>query len=173
NLLNQLRRHLYIQAKGITDSGQGFDLPGRHLGGFSRQTPLSSPRQSALAAVENRSKHGILLPSEPRLIGGDNNYKAALSPIQAATMTAERRLHDDLWCGSKSPGSDIGAEGNLVSSIGSSGRSTSSIIAESGSIPPSHLQSMSSKENVDLAANWKCSTYTLLNQVSLSLYSLG
>ncbi|GAV89502.1 hypothetical protein CFOL_v3_32916, partial [Cephalotus follicularis] len=163
NILNQLRRHLYIQPKGITGSGQGFDLPGRRLGGFSPQTPLSSPRQSTLAG-ENRSKRGILIPSGPRLIGGDNNIKAALSPIQAAAMAAERRLHDNLWCGSKSPGSDTGAEGNLMSSIGSSRGSTSSTVDESGSIPPSHLQSLSSQENVDLVANWKCSTCTLLNQ---------
>ncbi|GAV84062.1 hypothetical protein CFOL_v3_27506, partial [Cephalotus follicularis] len=120
NLLNQLRRHLYIQPKGIIGSGQGFDLPGRRLGGFSRQTPLSSPRQSALAATKNRSKRGILLPSGPRLIGGDNNIKAALNPIQVVAMAAERRLHNDLGCGSKSPGSVTGAEGNLESSIGSS-----------------------------------------------------
>ncbi|GAV65824.1 hypothetical protein CFOL_v3_09338, partial [Cephalotus follicularis] len=144
NLLNQLRRHLYIQPKGITGNGQGFDLPRRCLGGFSRQTPLSSPRQSALAAAKNRSKRDILLPSGPRLIGGDNNIKAALSPIQAAAMAAERRLHDNLWCGLKSPGNDTGAEENLVSSIGSSGGSTSSTVAESGSIRPSHLQSLSS-----------------------------
>ncbi|GAV67460.1 hypothetical protein CFOL_v3_10965, partial [Cephalotus follicularis] len=160
NLLNQLRRHLYIQPKGITGGGRRFDLLGRRLGGFSRQTPLSSPRHAALAVVENRSKRGILLPSGPRLIGGDNNIKATLSPIQAAAIAAERRLHDDLWCGSKSPGSDTGAEGNLVSSIGSSGGSTSSTVVESGSIPPSHLQSLSSRENVDLTANWKCGTCT-------------
>ncbi|GAV74410.1 zf-RanBP domain-containing protein/WLM domain-containing protein [Cephalotus follicularis] len=165
NLLDEIRKECEeLMAKGITGSGQGFDLPGRRLGGFSRQPPLSSLRQSALVAAENRSKRGILLPSGPRRIGGDNNIKAALSPIQAAAMAAERRLHDDLWCGSKSPGSDTGAEGNLVSSIGSSGGSTSSTVAESGSIQPSHLSSLSSQENVDLAAHWKCSTCTLLNQ---------
>ncbi|GAV59743.1 hypothetical protein CFOL_v3_03274, partial [Cephalotus follicularis] len=173
NILNQLRRHLYIQPKGITGSGQGFDLLGRRLGGFSRQTPLSSPGKSALAAAENRSKRGILLPLGPRLIGGDNNIKTALNPLQVAAIAVERRLHDDLWCGSKSPGSDTGVEGNLVSSIGSFEGSTSSTVAESGSIPPSHLQSMSSQENVDLDANWKCSTCTLMNKVSLYLYSLG
>ncbi|KAL9388267.1 hypothetical protein Peur_016872 [Populus x canadensis] len=66
-------------AKGITGTGQGFGLPGRRLGGFSRQ-----PRPSALAAAENRARRDTLLPSGPKRVGGDNNIKAALSPIEAA-----------------------------------------------------------------------------------------
>ncbi|XP_061975323.1 uncharacterized protein LOC133697022 [Populus nigra] len=68
-----------LMAKGITGTGQGFGLPGRGLGGFSRQ-----PRPSALAAAENRARRDTLLPSGPKRVGGDNNIKAALSPIEAA-----------------------------------------------------------------------------------------
>lgn len=106
-----------LMAKGITGTGQGFDLQGRRLGGFSRQPPLSSLRQTALAAAEKRARVGALLPSGPKRLGGDSYIMAALSPIQAAAMAAERRLQDDLWCGSVScgissaVGSDSGVSG--------------------------------------------------------------
>lgn len=89
-------------SKGITGSGEGFDLPGRRLGGYSRQPPLSSLRKTALSAAEKRSKLGSLLPSGPNRIGGDSVIMKALTPVQAAAMAAERRLQDDLWCGSQS-----------------------------------------------------------------------
>lgn len=91
-----------LMAKGITGTAQGFDLPGKRLGGFSRQPPLSSLRQTALAAAEKRTRLGSLLPSGPKRLGGDSTIMAALSPIQAAAMAAERRLQDDIWCGSQS-----------------------------------------------------------------------
>lgn len=103
NLLDELRKECEeLMAKGIAGTGQGFDLPGRRLGGYSRQPPLSSLRQQALAAAENRAQRGALLPHGPIRLGGDSSIKAVLSPVQAAAMAAERRLHDDLWCGSKS-----------------------------------------------------------------------
>ncbi|KAK5772397.1 hypothetical protein PVK06_048685 [Gossypium arboreum] len=89
-----------LMSKGITGTGEGFDLPGRSLGEFSRQPPLSSLRQTALAAAKNRARLGPLLPSGPKRLGGDNTIRDALSPIQAAAMAAERRLQDDIWCGS-------------------------------------------------------------------------
>ncbi|KAK9269168.1 hypothetical protein L1049_000937 [Liquidambar formosana] len=91
-----------LMAKGISGTGHGFDLPGRRLGGFSRQPSLSSLRQTALAAAEKRARLGSLLPSGPKRLGGDSTIMVALSPIQAAAMAAERRLHDDIWCGSQS-----------------------------------------------------------------------
>ncbi|KAF8414250.1 hypothetical protein HHK36_002250 [Tetracentron sinense] len=91
-----------LMAKGITGTGEGFDLPGRRLGGFSRQPPLTSLRQTALAAAEKRARMGSLLSSGPKRLGGDSNIMVALSPIQAAAMAAERRLQDDIWCGSES-----------------------------------------------------------------------
>lgn len=88
-----------LMSEGISGSGGGFDLPGRRLGGFSRQPPLSSLRQTALLAAENRKRQGILLPSGPKRLGGDKSIMSALTPVQAAAMAAERRLQDDIWCG--------------------------------------------------------------------------
>ncbi|TYI47259.1 hypothetical protein E1A91_D13G160400v1 [Gossypium mustelinum] len=100
-LWDELRKECEeLMSKGITGTGEGFDLPGRRLGGFSRQPPLSSLRQTASAAAENRACLGSLLPSGPKRLGGDSTIRDALSPIQAAAMAAERRLQDDIWCGS-------------------------------------------------------------------------
>ncbi|KAI7735821.1 hypothetical protein M8C21_017105 [Ambrosia artemisiifolia] len=84
---------------------QGFDLPGKRLGGggFTRQPPLSSLRHKALAAAQTRLQRGSLLPSGPNRLGGDSSLRDVLTPIQAAAMAAERRLHDDLWCSSHPP----------------------------------------------------------------------
>ena len=89
-----------LMAKGITGTAEGFDLSGRRLGGFSRQPPVSALRQTALAAAQKRARLGSLLPSGPKRLGGDSSIMDALSPIQAAAMAAERRLQDDIWCGS-------------------------------------------------------------------------
>lgn len=87
-----------LMAKGISGTGQGFDAPGKRLGGHSHNPPTSSLRQTALAAAEKRARTGSLMPSGPRRLGGDSVIMQALSPIQAAAMAAERRLRDDLWC---------------------------------------------------------------------------
>lgn len=87
-------------AKGVSGTAQGFDLPGRRLGGNVRQPSLSSLRKSSLAAAEGRRRLGSLLPSGPNRLGGDSNIMVALSPVQAAAMAAERRLQDDIWCAS-------------------------------------------------------------------------
>ncbi|XP_042057971.1 uncharacterized protein LOC121802370 isoform X1 [Salvia splendens] len=86
---------------GISGTGQGFDLPGRRLGGASHKPRLSSLRQVALTAAENRVRLQSLLPSGPNKIGGDSSVMFALSPVQAAAMAAERRLQDNIWCGSE------------------------------------------------------------------------
>lgn len=99
-LWDELRKECeQLISEGISGSGVGFDLPGRHLGGFSRQPPLSSLRQTALLAAENRKRQGLLLPSGPKRLGGDKSVMSALTPVQAAAMAAERRLQDDIWCG--------------------------------------------------------------------------
>ncbi|GFP90549.1 DNA-dependent metalloprotease wss1 [Phtheirospermum japonicum] len=138
NLLDEIRKECEgLIGKGVTGTGQGFDLPGRKLGGYSRQPPLSSLRHKALSAAENRAQHETLLPNGPRRIGGDSSIKAVLSPVQAAAMAAERRLHDDLWCGSKS--ADSGAPRNpVVDSISTQG-------------PNDEM-------------SWQCNTCTLLNR---------
>ncbi|KAL8505439.1 hypothetical protein ACS0TY_016616 [Phlomoides rotata] len=85
---------------GISGSEQGFDLPGRRLGGISSK-PHSSLRQAALAAAENRARLHSLLPSGSNRVGGDSSIMIALSPVQAAAMAAERRFQDNIWCGSE------------------------------------------------------------------------
>ncbi|XP_038685988.1 DNA-dependent metalloprotease WSS1 isoform X1 [Tripterygium wilfordii] len=115
-LWDELRKECEeLISKGVTGTGEGFDLPGRRLGGFSRQPPLSSLHRTALAAAENRARLGSLMPSGPRRLGGDSTIKDVLSPIQAAAMAAERRLQDDIWCGSHS--SEVSEEVESVSDI--------------------------------------------------------
>lgn len=102
-LWDELRKECEeLMSKGIIGTGEGFDLPGRRVGGFSRQPPLSSLRKTALSAAEKRARVGSLLPSGPKRLGGDSTIMVALSPIQAAAMAAERRLQDEIWCGSQS-----------------------------------------------------------------------
>ncbi|KAF8049059.1 hypothetical protein N665_2307s0002 [Sinapis alba] len=86
-----------LMSKGITGTGQGFDVPGKPLGGFSRQPPLSSLRATAAKAAEKRVRAGTV-----HRLGGDSSIMSHLTPIQAAAMAAERRLLDDIWCGSQS-----------------------------------------------------------------------
>lgn len=139
-------------AKGITGTGQGFDLPGKRLGGYSRQPPLSSLRQQALAAAEKRSQRGALLPHGPMRLGGDSSIKAVLSPVQAAAMAAERRLRDDLWCGSKS----LEHEGPSESP---------------GSLDVRTIVDSVSIQDQKADSSWQCNTCTLLNQVNLAFHS--
>ncbi|XP_027187300.1 DNA-dependent metalloprotease WSS1-like isoform X2 [Cicer arietinum] len=153
NLLDEIRKECEeLMVKGISGTGKGFDLSGRRLGGFFQQPPLSSLRQTAMAAAESRAQHGVLLPSGPQRVGGDNNIKSALSPIQAAAMAAERRLHDDMWCGSKSAGGDTYIQEGR-SSCGPSVRS----------IQTPGIQFAVAKETTG-EAKWQCNTCTLLNK---------
>ncbi|KAJ4881951.1 zinc ion binding [Raphanus sativus] len=102
-LWDELRKECEeLMSKGITGTGQGFDVPGQRLGGFSRQPPLSSLRTTAAKAAEKRVRSGNLLPSGPQRLGGDSSIMSHLTPIQAAAMAAERRFLDDIWCGSQS-----------------------------------------------------------------------
>ncbi|CAN7028547.1 hypothetical protein IGI04_029226 [Brassica rapa subsp. trilocularis] len=102
-LWDELRKECEeLMSKGITGTGQGFDVPGKRLGGFTRQPPLSSLRATAAKAAEKRVRAGNLLPSGPQRLGGDSSIMSHLSPIQAAAMAAERRFLDDVWCGSQS-----------------------------------------------------------------------
>ncbi|XP_027340044.1 DNA-dependent metalloprotease WSS1-like [Abrus precatorius] len=150
SLLDEIRKECEeLMVKGISGTGKGFDLYGRRLGGFSQVPPLSSLRQTALAAAESRARHRVLLPSGPQYLGGNNNIKSGLSPIQAAAMAAEMRLHDDLWCGSKS----VGGETYMQENTSSGGPSERSI----------RTSSTVTKETFE-GAQWQCNTCTLLNK---------
>lgn len=89
-------------SKGISGTGEGFDCPGKRLGGFFPQPSLSSLRKTAAAAAEKRARLTSLLPPGPKRLGGNKSVMGALTPIQAAAMAAERRLQDNIWCGSES-----------------------------------------------------------------------
>lgn len=128
------------------------------MGGLSKQPPLSSLRQAALAAAESRAGHKALLPSGPQCLGGDTYIKSALSPMQAAAMAAERRLHDDMWCGSKSAGGDTYIQEN-----------TSSSESSKRSIQTSGIQPVMAKETI-VGEKWQCKACTLLNKVQFIIF---
>lgn len=171
-------------AKGITGTGQGFDAPGRRLGGFTFKRPLSSPRQTALAAAQKRARVGSLLPSGPQRLGGNSDIMTALSPIQAAAMAAERRMYDDLWCGSgyntisseadsssgmsKQPASTETGEpsksSNEVPQGKNSGAEDSTFSSKADREPPSGVSSSRCAADVAGGVIWECSVCTLLNQ---------
>ncbi|KAK0599652.1 hypothetical protein LWI29_007332 [Acer saccharum] len=162
-LWDELRKECEeLMYKGITGSGEGFDLPGKRLGGFSRQPPVSSLRKTALAAAEKRARLGYLLPSGPKRLGGDSTIMADLSPIQAAAMAAERRLQDDIWCGSQAFG-DGGSNSDISEDIVYTGQSTgnSKLSGGSSARAPDALSRKRSRESsnsvgssfVDLSAD--------------------
>lgn len=152
-LLDELRLECEeLMAKGITGTGRGFDVPGRRLGGFSQPAPLPLLRQSALAAAERRAQRGTLMPAGPRYIGGDGSIKTALSPTQAAAMAAERRLHDDVWCGSQT----LGTHGERANNNASSSMDSR--------MPISSVQFQPPHGKIESQDTWQCSICTLINK---------
>ncbi|KAH9614640.1 hypothetical protein KSS87_007985 [Heliosperma pusillum] len=112
-LWDQLRKECEeLMTKGITGTGEGFNLPGKRLGGSSRQPSISSLRKTSLAAAQKRQKLNSLLPAGPLRLGGDKTIMTSLSPAQAAAMAAERRLQDEIWCASSFARVDTEDEGN-------------------------------------------------------------
>ncbi|XP_011046506.1 PREDICTED: uncharacterized protein LOC105141099 [Populus euphratica] len=77
-----------------------------------------------------------------------------------AAETAEKRLHDDLWCGSKSSDSATSIEGNVGRPVGSS----TSVSSEGISAQTSPMTSMSGQESIGDHLTWQCNNRTLLNQ---------
>ncbi|XP_021679179.2 DNA-dependent metalloprotease WSS1 isoform X2 [Hevea brasiliensis] len=160
-LWDELRKECEeLLSKGITGTGEGFDLPGRRLGGFSRQPPPSSLRKAALDAAEKRAKLGSMLPSGPKRLGGDTTIMVALSPIQAAAMAAERRLQDEIWCGSQS--AKVFEEGESSNDVTKDlldvGQSTGCSRPDNGS-KLNHDKVRNAEEH----AMWECGVCTLLN----------
>ncbi|KQK19194.1 DNA-dependent metalloprotease WSS1 [Brachypodium distachyon] len=184
-LWDELRKECEeLVSKGITGPGQGFDGTGRRLGGFSIHPPPPSLRQATLTAAQKRARNGALLPSGPRKLGGNNDIMSALSPIQAAAMAAERRMQDDLWCGShdqsgiddsedvvileKPPNwptrdrkdTEDGKNAKGVSSSGSGESSTSSGFQVGAQGDSSSCRTT----DASMSSLWECSSCTLLNQ---------
>eukprot|EP00850_Spirogloea_muscicola_P020364 SM000213S06829 [mRNA] locus=s213:204039:211980:- [translate_table: standard] len=101
-----------LVAKGIRGTGQGFDAPGRRLGGFNRSLAPASVRDAVRAAAERRFVAGRAMPAGPQRLGGDSSLAKLLPPAQAAAMAAERRRDDDQWCAgastaSAAPGEEV------------------------------------------------------------------
>lgn len=157
NLWDHLRKECEeLINKGISGSGEGFDLPGRRLGGFS-QPVISSLRHTALNAAEKRARLGSLLPSGPKRLGGDSSLMTALSPVQAAAMAAERRLLDEIWCASGS--CDI-EEGEISNDLlqkqvgrgsGSSRNSNGPDVNKSDSVPKKRTSEICNDNNISLS----------------------
>ncbi|KAM0918364.1 hypothetical protein ACQ4PT_008924 [Festuca glaucescens] len=187
-LWDELRKECEeLVSKGITGPGQGFDGTGRRLGGFSVHPPPPSLRQATLSAAQKRARNGALLPSGPRKLGGNNDIMRVLSPVQAAAMAAERRMQDDLWCGSHNQsGIDDDSEDVIIleqppnytardRKRTKAGKNTK-VVFSSGSADPrtssgSQVTSpgdSSSCRTTDagISSLWGCSACTLLNQVN-------
>jgi hypothetical protein len=173
-------------SKGITGPGQGFDGTGRRLGGFSVHPPPPSLRQAALSAAQKRARNGALLPSGPRKLGGNSDIMSALSPVQAAAMAAERRMQDDLWCGSHNQSGIDDSEdviilekppnftardrkrtkaGKNTKAVFSSGSAESSTSSRSQVTAPEDSSSCRTTD-AGISSLWGCSACTLLNQVN-------
>ncbi|KAF7831299.1 DNA-dependent metalloprotease WSS1 isoform X1 [Senna tora] len=161
-LWDELRKECEeLMAKGVTGTAEGFDLPGRRLGGLSRQPPLSSLRKTTLAAAEKRARLGSLLPSGPKRLGGDSAIMGALSPVQAAAMAAERRLQDDIWCGSQSCelSGDEDIDSNPVEDLdhkgGKAGNSRETVHSTPPPDPISRKRSRESDSSLSIPSDFK------------------
>ncbi|CAN6172852.1 unnamed protein product [Urochloa humidicola] len=179
-LWDELRKECEeLVSKGITGTGQGFDGTGRRVGGFTIHPPPPAIRQATLAAAKKRARNGALLPSGPRKLGGNSDIMSALSPVQAAAMAAERRMHDDLWCGSHDQsGTDDDSDDiiilneppNMTRKDGKPPKgSCSNTSTESSSSSGIHTtardgSSSFSTSDADDNSKWECGACTLLNQ---------
>ncbi|CAN6214737.1 unnamed protein product [Urochloa humidicola] len=179
-LWDELRKECEeLVSKGITGTGQGFDGTGRRVGGFTIHPPPPAIRQATLAAAQKRARNGALLPSGPRKLGGNSDIMSALSPVQAAAMAAERRMHDDLWCGSHDQsGIDDDSDDviilneppNMTRRDGKNTKgSCSNTSAESSSSSGIHKAAQDGSSSfwtsdADDNSKWECGTCTLLNQ---------
>lgn len=174
-LWDELRKECEeLVSKGITGTGQGFDGTGRRVGGFTVHPPPPSLRQATLAAAQKRARNGALLPSGPRKLGGNSEIMSALSPVQAAAMAAERRMYDDLWCGSHDQSgiddSDdviiIQESPNLVTRDGKNTKaSCSNTSAEPSTSSGIHIAARDDRTSDAFdSSKWECGACTLLNQ---------
>ncbi|KAG0513222.1 hypothetical protein BDA96_10G083400 [Sorghum bicolor] len=174
-LWDELRKECEeLVSKGITGTGQGFDGTGRRVGGFTVHPPPPSLRQATLAAAQKRARNGALLPSGPRKLGGNSEIMSALSPVQAAAMAAERRMYDDLWCGSHDQSGIDDSDDviilqeppNLVTRDGKHTKaSCSNTFAEPSTSSGIHIAARDDRTSDALdSSKWECGACTLLNQ---------
>ncbi|KAI7894466.1 WLM domain-containing protein [Mucor mucedo] len=94
-------------------SGEGFYSNGHSLG--SRSVPKYLSKQAAATAAEKRLQTSrTMLPPGGIRLGGGSSLLKNMTPAQLAANAAEKRLHDQVWCG----GSDTN-EGSSSSSASS------------------------------------------------------
>ncbi|KAK9212827.1 hypothetical protein WN943_002209 [Citrus x changshan-huyou] len=178
-----------LRSKGITGVGS-FDRPGRVLGGVSPQPPLSSLPQTALAAAEKRAHSNSLLPSGPKLLGGDRFVMYDLSPVQAAAVAAEKRLQYDLRCASQdlvdmcqnighskiicgpitNASDTISRKRNRESNISSESNSVdleagSGSVESSGALSSASMRNSGATHNPEKPAMWECKACNFLNHL--------
>ena len=93
-ILEELKKETEtLMASGY--SGQGFYSKGQVLGTQSLPSYLS--KQAAANAAEKRLKLNKLCPPGAHRLGGSTS---TMTPAQRAADAAERRLRDQVWCGS-------------------------------------------------------------------------
>ncbi|PUZ61850.1 hypothetical protein GQ55_4G310800 [Panicum hallii var. hallii] len=179
-LWDELRKECdELVSKGITGTGQGFDGTGRRLGGFTIHPPPPSLRQATAAAAQKRARNGALLPSGPTKLGGNNYIMSVLSPVQAAAMAAERRMHDDLWCGShdqsgiddsddviilKEPPNLTAMDGKTTKGSCSNTFAESSTSSVIHTAPRDGSSSFRTTSDAGNDSKWECGACTLLNE---------
>lgn len=116
------------------------------------------------------------MPSGPRKLGGNSEIMSALSPVQAAAMAAERRMYDDLWCGSHDQSGIDDSDDviilqeppNLVTRDGKHTKaSCSNTFAEPSTSSGIHIAARDDRTSDALdSSKWECGACTLLNQAS-------
>ncbi|CEM40093.1 unnamed protein product [Vitrella brassicaformis CCMP3155] len=88
-----------LMAKGITRTGEGFDVEGVRLGGLTHNpTNIVEGKQKALKAAEERQRINKLMTPGGQRLGGDTNRMKGMSAREAAAWAAERRAKDDCRC---------------------------------------------------------------------------
>ncbi|KAI8807348.1 WLM domain-containing protein [Cladochytrium replicatum] len=140
-LLSKLEEEYYaLVARGYT--GEGFDARGDRVGiGLSHNLPLHLARKRAADAAEERMRKrgwsastpsgGVVLGLTPETKSeGWQALQRVMTPVQMAAMAAEKRLRDDVWCGSGRVGSDeegIQGSNSNASAVGQKPHSSLSI----------------------------------------------
>lgn len=115
------------------------------------------------------------MPSGPRKLGGNSEIMSALSPVQAAAMAAERRMYDDLWCGSHDQSGIDDSDDviilqeppNLMTRDGKSTKGSCSNTFAEPSTSGIHIATQDDRTSDALdSSKWECGACTLLNQAS-------
>lgn len=92
-----------------------------------------------LQAAEARAKKAAIMPAGPQKLGGSRSYKH-MTPAQAAAAAAERRAHDNMWCGAEHTPEEVQQElGSADASPAASTAAAAAVaaVAAASSVGPS------------------------------------